>query len=66
MPAQVTSTAGDAQLSVLDASSDHPGHLVNGTFSLAQPLQVGAGSGAFAPLRADNGPLALKSLDARR
>jgi hypothetical protein len=31
----VISTAGDATLSVSD-----PGHLVNGTFSLAQPLQV--------------------------
>jgi endonuclease/exonuclease/phosphatase family metal-dependent hydrolase len=59
--ATVTSTAGDAQLSVLDAGADHPGHLVNGTFALAQPLQVQAGGGPFAPLRADNGPLALKS-----
>jgi predicted extracellular nuclease len=62
--ATVTSTAGDAQLSVLDASADHPGHLVNGAFALAAPLQVQAGGGAFAPLRADNGPLALKSWSA--
>jgi predicted dienelactone hydrolase len=33
--ATVTSTAGDATLSVAD-----PGRLMNGTFSLAQPLQV--------------------------
>jgi hypothetical protein len=33
--ALVTSTAGDAALSVSD-----PGHLTNGTFSLPQPLQV--------------------------
>jgi Subtilase family len=33
--ALVTSTAGDATLSVSD-----PGHLMNGTFSLPQPLQV--------------------------
>jgi hypothetical protein len=59
--ATVTSTAGDAQLSVLDAAADHPGHLVNGAFALAEPLQVQAGGGAYAPLRADNGPLALKS-----
>jgi X-Pro dipeptidyl-peptidase len=37
--ATVTSTAGDATLSVSD-----PGHLTNGAFSLASPLQV-----AFAP-----------------
>jgi hypothetical protein len=59
--ATVNSSAGDAQLSVLDAGSDHPGHLVNGAFSLAQPLQAAAGTAAFAPLRADNGPLALRS-----
>jgi hypothetical protein len=33
--ANVTSTAGDATLSVSD-----PGHLTNGAFSLPQPLQV--------------------------
>src|SRR3954454_21367855 len=33
--ATVTSTAGDATLSVSD-----PGHLINGSFSLPQPLQV--------------------------
>src|SRR5262249_54100374 len=33
--ALVTSTAGDATLNVSD-----PGHLINGTFSLPQPLQV--------------------------
>jgi hypothetical protein len=59
--ATVTSTAADAQLSVLDASADHPGHLVNGAYALAEPLRLQAGSGAYAPLRADNGPLALKS-----
>ena len=34
-PAVVTSTAGDATLSVSD-----PGHLANGAFELPQPLQV--------------------------
>ena len=38
--ATVTSTAGDATLTVADPSTDHPGHLVNGTFALPQPLQV--------------------------
>ncbi len=34
------STAGDATLSVSDPSTNHPGHLVNGAFSLAQPLRA--------------------------
>ena len=43
--ANVISTAGDATLSASDPSSVAPGRLVNGTFSLPQPLQV-AGLGA--------------------
>ena len=39
--AAVTSTAGDAALSVTDPASVAPGYLVNGTFALAQPLLVG-------------------------
>ncbi len=55
--ATVTSTAGDATLSVADPSSNAPGHLVNGTFSLAQPVQaaaskLGTPAGAFAPVPA--------------
>jgi hypothetical protein len=38
--ATVTSSAGDAALSVTDPSTVAPGHLVNGTFALAQPLLV--------------------------
>ncbi len=41
--ANVTSTAGDATLSVSD-----PGHLTNGTFSLPRPLQVELGRTAWA------------------
>ena len=41
--ANVISTAGDATLTVADPSATNTGHLVNGSFSLAQPLQV-AGS----------------------
>jgi hypothetical protein len=37
--ASVISTAGDATLSVADPSSNATGHLVNGAFSLPQPLQ---------------------------
>lgn len=63
MTAQVTSTGADAALSVLDASNTATGRLVNGEHALQQPLQVRAGDGAFAPLRADNGPLTLLSWD---
>jgi len=44
--ATVTSTAGDATLSVADPSSDNTGHLVNGTFALPQPLQARARNAA--------------------
>jgi X-Pro dipeptidyl-peptidase len=44
--ATVTSTAGDATLSVADPSSRNTGHLVNGTFALAQPLQARARNAA--------------------
>ena len=37
--ASVTSSAGDATLTVADPNSEHTGHLVNGAFFLAQPLQ---------------------------
>jgi hypothetical protein len=40
--ANVISTAGDATLSVADPSSTATGHLVNGAFSLPQPLQARA------------------------
>jgi hypothetical protein len=50
--AMVTSTAGDATLSVADPSSIAPGHLVNGTFALPQPLLARANGAAFAPLPA--------------
>ena len=38
--ANVTSTAGDALLSVSDPDTVAPGHLVNGSFSLPEPLQM--------------------------
>ncbi len=60
--ATVTSTAGDATLSVTDPSTTATGRLVNGAFSLSEPLQVQANTGAFAPLSAAAGsPLALLS-----
>jgi hypothetical protein len=40
--ANVTSTAGDALLTVSDPDTAHPGHLVNGSFFLPEPLQAHA------------------------
>ena len=55
--ATVISTAGDATLSVADPSSTATGHLVNGAFSLPEPLQAaGSTSGTYAML-----PTMLKS-----
>jgi hypothetical protein len=42
MTASVTSTAENAALTVADASATATGRLVNGAFSLANPLQAGA------------------------
>ena len=44
--AKVISTAGNARLSVADPSSNHTGHLVNGTYFLPQPLQARARNAA--------------------
>jgi hypothetical protein len=48
MTANVISTAGDATLSVADPSSTATGHLVNGSFSLPQPLTAKGSSAAGA------------------
>jgi hypothetical protein len=40
LPATVTSTAGDAALSVADPATASPGRLVNGAFALSQPVQA--------------------------
>jgi hypothetical protein len=62
LPATVTSTAGDATLTAADPSADAPGHLVNGDYALAQPLQLRATNPAnpampFAPLSGSASPL---------
>ncbi|HET6549206.1 MAG TPA: hypothetical protein VFG79_12145 [Solirubrobacter sp.] len=62
--ANVISTAGDATLSVADPSSTETGHLVNGTFSLASPLQARARNAAnqdtaFADVGSSASPLSL-------
>jgi hypothetical protein len=57
--ATVTSTAGDATLSVADPSSTATGHLVNGTFSMPQALQAGANGGSLAPVGGSSAPTTL-------
>ena len=65
MPATVTSTAGNAALSVFDASATATGHLVNGSFTLPSALQVkasspaGAGSGALSEVAGFANPVTL-------
>jgi hypothetical protein len=59
--ATVTSTAGNATLSVSDASSQNTGHLVNGTFALPQPLQAMANGGTLANVGSAAAPLNLLS-----
>jgi hypothetical protein len=49
----VTSTARQTTLRVFDPSDMWPGHLLNGSTPLPQPLQVRADAGPFAPLPAD-------------
>jgi len=51
--ATITSTAGDATLSVLDTTGVSPGRLVNGPFALPQPLQVRANDGSYSSIPAD-------------
>ncbi|HEX6023806.1 MAG TPA: M14 family zinc carboxypeptidase, partial [Solirubrobacter sp.] len=67
--ANVISTAGDGVLSVADPSSVATGRLVNGSFSLAQPLQVKAASlsgvgGEFAPVGSSASPTSLLTYSA--
>jgi hypothetical protein len=59
--ANVISTAGDATLSVADPSSTASGHLVNGAFSLPQPLQgLGVIKAWSAPTSNEVVPVAFK------
>lgn len=62
----VTTTTGDATLTMADLSSTAPGFLENGSFKLASPLQsryTGAGQTppAFAPLSGSNSPVSLQT-----
>jgi hypothetical protein len=67
--ATIISTAGDATLSVADPSATATGHLVNGAFSLPQPLQARARNAtntgtAFNNVGSSASPLNLLSYDA--
>ena len=62
LAANVTSSAGDATLSVTDPSATDAGHLVNGAFVLPQPLQARVGTGAFGNV--GSAPLNLRSWSA--
>jgi hypothetical protein len=55
----VTSSAGDATLSVADPSPTATGRLTNGTFALAAPVMARANQGVFAPITGTNTPLTL-------
>jgi M6 family metalloprotease-like protein len=64
--ANVTSTAGDATLSVADPSSNNTGHLVNGAFALPEALQANAvrgttSGGTYAPVGGSAAPTSLLS-----
>jgi alpha-L-rhamnosidase len=59
LAARVTSTAGDAALTVHDPSATAPGHLVNGANVLPQALQAKAGTGAFATVAGASNPTPL-------
>jgi hypothetical protein len=59
--ATVTSSAGDATLTVADPSATGTGHLVNGAFVLPQPLQARVGAAAFGNVGSTAAPLSLRS-----
>jgi plastocyanin len=63
LPATITSTMANATLTANDPSASSPGHLINGSYVMAQPLQIKATNTAnpaasFAPLTS---PVALLS-----
>jgi hypothetical protein len=60
----VTSSAGDATLSVADPSPTNPGKLVNGAFALPETLQANAvrgttSGGTYAPVGGSAAPTSL-------
>jgi hypothetical protein len=71
LAATVTTTAGDAALSVVDPAGTSPGRLVNGAFALAQPVQAavnggfGAVSGTPLTIHGYGGPVSNHQLTIR-
>jgi hypothetical protein len=57
----VTSTAGDATLTVADPSSTGTGHLVNGPYVLSQALQARVGAAPYVNVGSAAAPLNLRS-----
>ena len=69
--ANVISTAADATLSVADPSSNHTGHLVNGSFFLPERLQANAvrgttSAGIYAPVGGSANPTHAADLGGAR
>jgi cytochrome c len=67
LAATATSSATAAELTVRDPSTNHTGHLVNGTSFLAQPVQVNATdqanpTSAFKPLSESGARVSLLAL----
>ena len=62
--ATVTSSAGNAALTVHDPSATNTGKLVNGEHVMPQALQAKAGGGAFAPIGGTAGPTPLLTWNA--
>jgi hypothetical protein len=58
--ANVVSTAGDGTLSVADPSATATGRLVNGAFSLPQPV-LASGGGGFLPVGGVATPITLRT-----
>ena len=65
LTAQILSTAGDAKLTVADASDTNVGKMVNGTYALPQTVQVGAQK-VVVPRRPDTLDPTLRLQAARR
>jgi D-alanyl-D-alanine carboxypeptidase/D-alanyl-D-alanine-endopeptidase (penicillin-binding protein 4) len=57
--ANVISTAADAELTVADPSDIATGHLMNGAYALAEPVEVRVQDGAFAPVGGASAPTPL-------
>lgn len=62
--ASVTSTAGNATLTIADPDATNTGRLVNGSYALTEPVLVKSGASAFAPLGSVAAPTTLLTFNA--